>query len=37
MLHEIIEIIVPAEGYNVFIADTIRNLKFENIIRTNIH
>jgi signal transduction histidine kinase len=27
MLHEIIETIVPAEGYNVFIADTIPNLK----------
>jgi signal transduction histidine kinase len=34
MLQEIIETIVPAEGYNVFFADTILNLKFRNI-RTN--
>jgi PAS domain S-box-containing protein len=32
MLHEIIEIIVPAEGYNVFIADTIPELKIPRIL-----
>jgi signal transduction histidine kinase len=37
MLQEIIETIVPAEGYNVFLRILFWNLKFENIIRTNIH
>jgi signal transduction histidine kinase len=32
MLQEIIETIVPAEGYNVFIADTIPELKIPRIL-----